>query len=202
MAPGILDDMNAGRWLAIPIALVVGLLAATACSSSDGDASTPATTTASVSDQPPWGLDATPVPTSQEEMDAVLAAMPTQLDGLTGAVGGNEIGYGEGGMGEVAGSMETFLRIMTIGGQEYGEGASFIEAIIQGGGIEIEAQELDPEAPIVYVAGLTPTGDVTYASVMWADPAAPYVLLIQGTSPQQRDALVAAYEDAAATALG
>jgi len=186
----------------IPLVLVVGLLAGSACTSSDGDPSTPERTTASVSDQPPWGLAATPVPTNQEEIDAVLAAMPTEVDGLMGTVGGNEIGYGEGGMGEVAGSMETFLRIMTIGGEEYGEGAAFIEAIIQGGGIEIEGQELDPEAPIVYVAGLTPTGEVTYASVMWAEPAAPYVLLIQGTSPEQRAALVAAYEDAAASVLG
>jgi hypothetical protein len=37
---------------------------------------------------------------------------------------------------------------------------------------------------------------------MWADPSAPYVLLIQGTSPDQREALVAAYEQAATTALG
>jgi len=189
--------MNVPR---IPALLMVGLLLVVPACSSDGDGS--ASADGAPATEPPWGLDETPVPTSQEEIDEVLGAMPTDLDGLTGAVGGNEIGYGAGGMGEVAGSMETFLRIMTIGGEEYGQGASFIGAIVQGGGIEVEGQELDPEAPIVYLAGLTPAGDITYASMMWAEPASPFVLLIQGTSPEQREMLIAAYEQAAATALG
>lgn len=191
--------MNVPRISAL---LVVGLLLIVPACSSDGGGSGSPDASSTTPMEPPWGLDEIQVPTSQEEIDAVLAAMPTELDGLTGAAGGNEIGYGEGGMGEVAGSMETFLRIMTIGGEGYGEGASFISAIVQGGGIEIEGQELDPDAPIVYLAGLTPTGDITYASMMWAEPASSYVLLIQGTSPEQREMLIAAYEQAAETALG
>lgn len=190
--------MNARPRLVALVLAVLALIGAGSCTSDEGD---PATTGSSVSDQPPWGLGAAPVPTSEEEIDAVLAAMPTELDGLTGTVGGNEIGYGEGGMGEVSGSMETFLRVMTIGGEEFGSGASFIEAIVQAGGIEIEGQDLDPDAPIVYVAGVTPAGETEYASVMWAEPSSSYVLLIQGTSTEQRAALVAAYEAAAASTL-
>lgn len=175
------------------------LVFAAACTS---DGTTPVASPSSASDGPPWGLLSAPVPDSQEEIDAVIAAMPGELDGLTATAEGNEVAYGESGMGEVSGAMETFLRIMTIGGDEFGQGASFIEAIAETGGLEIEGQDLDPDAPIVYLAGLTPAGDVTYASVMWADPSAPYVLLIQGTSPEQRASLVAAYERAAASALG
>jgi len=197
--PSILDGMNAHPRAVALLLAVLALIGAGSCTSDGGD---PATTGASVSDQPPWGLETAPVPTSEEEIDAVLAAMPTELDGLTGTIGGNEIGYGEGGMGEVSGSMETFLRVMTIGGEEFGAGAPFIEAIVQAGGIEIEAQELDPDAPIVYMAGVTPAGESEYASVMWAEPSSTYVLLIQGTSTEQRAALVAAYEAAAASTLG
>lgn len=197
--PGILEEMNARRTLVAPLLALLTLVGAASCTS-DEDA--PATTGGVASDQPPWGLETTPVPASQAEIDAVLGAMPTELDGLSGVVAGNEIGYGDGGMGEVSGSMETFLRVMTIGGEDFGEGAPFIDAIVQAGGIEIEAQDLDPDAQVVYVAGTTPTGGVEYASVMWAEPTAPYVLLIQGTSPEQRAVLVAAYQAAAASTLG
>jgi hypothetical protein len=54
----------------------------------------------------------------------------------------------------------------------------------------------------VYLAGLTPAGDITYAGMMWAEPASPYVLLIQGSSSEQREMLIAAYEQAASTSLG
>jgi hypothetical protein len=183
------------------IALSIGsLLVLAAACTSDGE--TPSASPSSSALGPPWGLLSTPVPGSQEEIDAVIAAMPDEVEGLTATAQGNEIAYGESGMGEVSGSMETFLRIMTIGGDEFGQGAPFIEAIAETGGLEVEGQDLDPDASIVFLAGLTPAGDVTYASVMWADPSAPYVLLIQGTSPEQRAALVAAYEQAAATALG
>lgn len=156
----------------------------------------------SSSQEPPLGLGSAPVPESQEDIDSILEAMPVELDGLVGTVSGNEVSYGEGGMGEVSGSMETFLRVMTVGGEEYGTGARFVEAIVEAGGIEIEEQELDPAAPLVYVAGVTPAGEVEYASVMWADPASPYVLLIQGTSEEQRAALIGAYVNAASAARG
>lgn len=178
------------------LAIVVAVVASSPACTADV---APTTTATGV---PPWGLATAPLPGSQADIEALLGAMPTELDGLTRTSGGNEVGYGEGGMGEVSGSMETFLRVMTIGGEEFGAGAPFIEAIVEAGGIEIEAQELDPDAPVVYMAGVTPAGGSEYASVMWAEPSSTYVLLIQGTSTEQRAALVAAYEAAAASTLG
>jgi hypothetical protein len=175
------------------------LLVLAACISSDVDGSSSISQGSSPASEPPWGLDAAPLPETETDVSAVLAAMPTELDGMTGTIQGNEIDYGDSGMGEIAGSMETFLRVMTLGGEDFGTGAPFIEAIVQSGGIQVEGQELDPQAALVYVAGTTPAGEVDYASIMWANPDSRYVLLIQATSPEQRAALIEAYVDAATT---
>jgi hypothetical protein len=176
-------------------ATAIGIVACTSTPTSGGT-SKPAASPTGVA---PWGLDATPLPESEAEIDAVLSAMPAEIDGLPGEVQGNEIDYGERGMGEMAGSMETFMRVMTLGGQEYGTGAAFVGAIAQNGGIDIEAQELAADAPLVYVAGSTPASGTTYFSVMWAAPDARHVMLIQAVSDAQRLALVRAFQAAAAS---
>jgi hypothetical protein len=183
----------------VALAFAATAISIVACTSSSPSGDTSPQPAASPTRAAPWGLDATLVPESEAEIDAVLAAMPPEIDGVPGEVQGNEIDYGDRGMGEMAGSMETFLRVMTLGGEEYGTGAAFVGAIVQNGGIDIEAQELGADAPLVYVAGSTPAGGSTYFSVMWAAPDAPYVMLIQATSDAQRLALVRAFQDAAAS---
>lgn len=176
----------------------MGLVACT--TSSDDRSASPIDSPADA--EAPWGLDDAPLPENQADIASLLEAMPTQVGNLEGEVQGNEIAYGDGGMVEIAGGMETFVRVMTLGGEEYGTGAPFIGAIVQNGGIQIESQDLDPSAPVVYVAGVTPAGDTEYATAMWADPGSRYVVLIQGTSREERAALVSAYRQAASEALG
>lgn len=146
--------------------------------------------------QAPWGLEAVLLPDSERAITGMLAAMPAEMEGLARQpIVGSEVDYGDRGMGGMAGSMEVFLRVMTLGGPgtEFGTGAPFVRAMVDSGGIGSESKNLDPNAPLVYAAGTTPAGDTTYYSAMWAAPDSRYVFLVQATSEAQRVALIEAF---------
>lgn len=85
-------------------------------------------------------------------MQAMLAAMPAELDGLPRQpIVGSEVDYGDSGMGAMPGSMEVFLRVMALGGPgtEYGPGAPFVQAMVSSGGVGAESKDLDPGASLV-----------------------------------------------------
>lgn len=150
--------------------------------------------------QAPWGLEAVPLPDSERAVKSLLASMPAEIEGLPRQpIVGSEVDYGDRGMGRMAGSMEVFLRVMTLGGPgtQFGTGAPFVRAMVDSGGIGSESKNLDPNAPLVYAAGTTPAGDTTYYSAMWAAPDSRYVFLVQATSEGQRLALVEAFTEAA-----
>jgi hypothetical protein len=149
----------------------------------------------------PWGLEAVALPSSGSDVRALLEAMPAQLDGLAKQpVTGGEAAYGDTGMGQMAGSMETFLRVMDLGGSsdnEYGTGGPFVEAMVRSGDIGNGGSATDADAGLVWAAGRA-SGSKDYYTVMWASPDSRYVFLAQGTSEAQRLALIDAFKSAAA----
>lgn len=152
----------------------------------------------------PWGLEDVQLPDSERAVKAMLAAMPAEIEGLSRQpIVGSEVDYGDSGMGGMAGSMEVFLRVMTLGGPgtDYGTGAPFVRAMVDSGGIGSESKNLDAKAPMVYAAGAMPAGDTTYYSMMWAAPDSRFVFLVQATSESQRAALIEAFTRAT-TATG
>jgi hypothetical protein len=183
-----------------PLRLLLLLpILATACSGTGptGDRSPTATEpSASSTLDAPWGLDPAALPLTEKQVEELLDAMPDTLQGLTAVRTGNEVGYGNTGMGELAGSMEVFLRAMDLGGRgDYGTGAPFIQAMADTGGVGSGASQLDPAAPLVFAVGSTP-GATTYYSAMWAVPDSRYVFLVQATSEEERLALVEAFKAA------
>jgi hypothetical protein len=189
--------MRTGNALGGVLAGALLLALAPACTGTDGGGTPTSATVAT----PPWGVDPATLPTSDDEVEAVLASMPEQVAGLAKQPQtGNEVGYGDTGMGEMAGSMEVFLRVMDLGGENaYGTGAPFLEAMVDTGDTGGEAAQLDPDGDLVYAAGTTTVGDVRYATAMWAAPDSRYVFLVQGTTEDERAALIAAFNDAAAS---
>jgi hypothetical protein len=183
-------------------ALVVALTAAvlTGCSGSSSPVATTAAASTTASEPPPWGLDAVALPSTQREIEALLEAMPAEVAGLPKQpVSANEAAYGDAGMGQMSGSMETFLRVMDLGGSagnEYGTAAPFIGALVDNGDIGNEGASLETDGPIVWAAGHT-AGSTDYYSVMWGEPDSRYVFLIEGTSEAERLALIEAFTAAA-----
>jgi hypothetical protein len=193
--------MRTGIALRRMLAGALLLAFAPACTGSEGGG-VPTSATASVTvAEPPWGVDPATLPTSSDEVEAVLASMPARVAGLTKQPPtGNEVGYGDTGMGEMAGSMEVFLRVMDLGGKSaYGTGAPFLEAMVDTGDTGGEAAQLDADGDLVYAAGTTTVGHVDYATAMWAAPDSRYVFLVQGTTEDERAALIAAFNDAVAS---
>jgi hypothetical protein len=192
--------MSTGIALRRVLAGALVLAFAPACTGSEVGGTPASDTVAATVAEPPWGVDPATLPTSDDEIEAVLTSMPEQVAGLTKQPPtGNEVGYGDTGMGEMAGSMEVFLRVMDLGGKNaYGTGAPFLEAMVDTGDTGGEVAQLDPDGDLVYAAGTTAAGDVDYTTAMWAAPDSRYVFLVQGTTQDERAALIAAFNDAVA----
>jgi len=178
--------------------LFVFLLVISACGDDDGAA-------VSQSDVPPWGLTEVDMPDTQEDIEALFAALPCEIAGLPRADmsqgrGGPAVHYGaeeEQGLVLDAFSVE---QAAAAGGREAITPLEFLSAIASEMG-ELEGSSLDPSGPLVWVAagGTAETGpgvvETDYLAV-WGEPEGAWVFQVTASSAEARNSLIHAFVDA------
>lgn len=169
---------------AVVLVLAVGF---TACGS-NGDRSPGAPV-----DEPPWGLDTIDLPDDAASIETVLEAMPERVAGLARLeVRANEVHYEGDTAIRVINLRDTDLQAASV--LEYARGLS------ESGEVEVEQEELDEDARLVYVV-CNSTGDGRRAyCVLWGAPDSEWVFAAKADSPEARKALVQAFVEASSRA--
>jgi hypothetical protein len=175
------------RWTVI---LLIVLVAAGACG---GDA---------LSDEPPWVLDSIDMPDTEEEIAAVMAALPDEIDGLSRSGGGTYgVMYGEPGVfWIVQGQPSEQIEMLGMPGVK--TPVDWLEYVGSGRAADrtIEAQALTGDVLWVTTNAEweTAPGQMGTAYLLdWAAAGGDWVFFIQAGSEAGRTALIDAFVTAA-----
>ena len=193
--------------LSITLTAVALAFAAVACSDEPAvtAASTGATASASTgqtgspSSEPPWRLDAIDMPDDARAVDATFGAFPEELEGVQRAdVSATEVSYGDG---------STFVRAIDLA-QSQAEGfpstvPGYLDLLESSGEVQVEDKELNPNAGFVYLVSTSTAQDSpdaearTTFDAAWGASGGAWLFVASASSAQEREALAAAFFDAA-----
>lgn len=168
--------------------LILALLAATATGCDGGDGSS------SAADEDLLGLSSVPLPGTEAEIGALLEALPTTISGFSRTVeSGLAVRYG------------TFTSIVAIPFPVEGGADSLADDLARfeaEPGAVVEASQLDPAAPVLWLTGSFPdpggAGQVHLA--VWGAPDGDWAFNVSAATAQMRDAVVRAFVEAAQAA--
>lgn len=158
-------------------------------------------------DEPPWGLDRIDLPDDAASVEAVLAAMPERVAGL---------GRLEGGPNEADYEGDADIHVIQLTGPtENMRATNVLEALRllsqagEVGEIEVEQEQLDEDARLVYVIANATAGSEYQGSVRnvrrvyvvsWGAPDSEFLFGAKANSSEARKALVQAFVEASSQA--
>ena len=201
------------------VALILMVLAAASCGGSDesddkGEAPPTAAAetteaemvTTSMSDEPsaaqtaPWGLDNIVMPDKPEAVEAVLAALPGEIGGMSrnnvpgrfdGALG---VEYGDGALTIRATPMES---VSTQIGTEL-TALEWVETMAGGMEGDVEGAALEANAPLAWIASAEEADNETAYLAVWCNPDGLWYFDVVAASPERRFELIQNFIAAAA----
>lgn len=174
------------------LALVLATAMASGCASSPGD-------TGGLSTDPPWGLDTVDMPDDSEAINALMNAMPDEIDGAS--IEGRyldgdqsfDLMYADGTGRSLA------LGAISIAGFA-GEGMSsydFLSILVEGGEIGDVESNLDSTETVFWMAGtsgVTADGATTTEYVAgWSGLDGEWIFSVSADTPDARTALIHAF---------
>ena len=179
--------------------LIVLLLALTAGACGGAE------TGGALSDVPPWGLDTIEIPDTQEDVAAVFASFPAQVEGRSRSGGGpHGAVYGESIVAWSIGATDSEDLQTPKAGEETVAGW-VTEFASRPGGATVQASSLDLNADLLWVATRAvlqdlsedlPVGGPIYM-LFWAKPDGSWAFFLQADSEAGRKALAHAFVTAA-----
>jgi len=155
---------------------------------------------------PPWGLDSIVLPADAESVVAVLEGLPAEVGGLARSpdagtplspdvlLASERVDVGYGGARARAGVGVVSLEATRAFAEDPElTPADFLKMLAESGEVDVEAQQLDPDGALLYVAS-TGTGDGQAGyNVAWAAPEGAWFFTASADTPDVRAALVAAF---------
>ena len=150
------------------------------------------------SDAPPWGLDSVDMPDTEEEVAAVFAAFPEEIDGRTRL--GDEptrFGYIDEGSGSFwAIQADPWEQLQALHMPGVDSPADWITFLASGrSAVVVEASAVDPVGGLMWVATNVPEQE-NMLDFWWAAPDGSWLFFVEGDSVG-RQALVEAFVAAA-----
>lgn len=142
----------------------------------------------------PWGLDVVTEPTTQEEVNTILLAMPDELDGMSAHRDDPEhVGYveyrGEGSYAQVAWDNVGLDRTTTI---------QQLESIADMEQFTELDRSTDFDTATVWLYGTVAT-ESDEQVLLWGDPSDGWLFIFNADSVEHLDALVASFISAASS---
>lgn len=155
---------------------------------------------------PPRGLDSIVLPADAESVVAVLEGLPADVGGLARSpaaatplspdvlLASERVDVGYGGTGARAG-----IGVVSLDAtRAFAEDpeltlADFLKTLAESGDVEVEAQQLDPDVALLYVAYTgTSDGQAGY-NVAWGAPDGLWFFTASADTPDMRAALLAVF---------
>lgn len=187
------------RWFCFGLAVLLGAGSVAACG--DDDEATAAA-------EPPWCLETVTLPADAEAVQAVMAGLPEEFDGVPRSLTSDdvrvEVTYDEPLEGTPS------IQALTLGQMPSKPGAGPMTAYdyllvatatddVEPGGVstQVDQQSMDPEADLVWSTGTAQEGDRQAYSMLFADPGSDWVYTVLAASPEERVELVEAFCDSA-----
>ena len=200
------------------VALMMLVLVAAACSGDDASddpseapgTAAPETTQAAITTLPPsgpveshiapWGLDNIVMPDTQEAVESALAALPSELDGMSRK---NVAGRFEGALGVEYGSATLTIRatplesVSTQIGTEL-TALEWLELMASGMEGDVEGVALEADAPLAWIASAEEADNETAFLAVWCNPEGLWYFDVVAASPETRLELIHNFIAAAA----
>jgi len=201
------------------IALMMLVLVAAACSCDDASddsseapgTAAPETTEAAITTLPtseapaashiaPWGLDNIVMPDTQEAVEAALAALPGEIDGMSR---NNVAGRFEGALGVEYGSATLTIRatplesVSTQIGTEL-TALEWLEMMASGMEGDVEGVALEADTRLAWIASAEEADNETAYLAVWCNPEGLWYFDVVAASPETRLELIQNFIAAAA----
>ena len=175
--------MNGRTVLGLTLALLVGACATTQ------------TEVASLSTEPPWGLDTVDLPENADAIAEVFAAMPAEVDGVPLEIADSEF---------VAYGADEHLQLGVLGLADIREFSGitdmtvtdFLSGLVNSGELETAESELDDSKPLVWVASTNRGNGDLFHDAAWAAPDGEWLFTASADGPQARSELIHAFINA------